>query len=75
MLSKKDGVPLPFIVVIIYREVQDVSLFIVVPVLASISRKYRMFYRKGKISSRCQPAVNFFYDRLKIFDIVKCERT
>src|SRR5699024_3661235 len=75
LFSQKYCLPLSFIIIIVHGKMKNLSLFIIIPVLGTISSKNRMFHGKKEDSSWPEPLINFPCKRRKIFYIMKGQGT
>lgn len=63
--SKEVSSPIAFKKVIVNRKVEYFSIFIIIPILASVCGKNRMLNRENKISVRYKAARNLPYNLFK----------
>ena len=71
MLAQKNGVPLPFIILVVHRKIQDIAVSVIIPVLGAVSRERRMLHRKDKVSAGLQPAPDARHQRRKVLHVMK----
>ncbi|MNY19866.1 hypothetical protein D3C86_1533220 [compost metagenome] len=57
--------------IIVYRPVHTATLIVVMPVLLTLGRKNRMFYRKNKHAPGRKALMNFLTDAAEICKVVK----
>ena len=74
VLPQKDGVPFPFKIVIIHREMVDGSIGGIDPVLGTLGGEDRMLYREDKVSAGSQPAGNIADQGGEVGHIVEGQR-
>ena len=71
MLPQEHRIPLPLIVVVVHREVENLPVGAVVPVLGAVGGEHRVLRRKDKGPAGGQPPENILHQRPEIPDIVE----
>ena len=71
MLPQEHRIPLPLIVVVVHREVENLPVGAVVPVLGAVGGEHRVLRRKDKRPAGGQPPENILRQRPEIPDIVE----
>ena len=73
--AEEDGFPFPFREIPVYWPVEDVALFVVIPVLAAVSREDGVFYREHECAAGGEATFYFRANIRKRFQVMEGKGT